>query len=235
MLCPGWVSGSTTGIEGSGSMRLRLTAIRAAKCNRVRMPRPMDSPLRYVLTLIAVVAVLRRGGLRRRRRERAAAAAPTPPRRRRPRPSPLPATPRPPSRTRAPSPSSQSRPARPRGSSSRRTSSQGTGPGAKPGDTVVVHYVGMNFSNGQEFDASWDAGAPFPVELGTGGVIAGWEKGLVGIKEGGPAQAHDPAGARLRRAGLSARHPTERDARVRDRRRFGELSGLSPPAAAAAA
>ncbi len=62
---------------------------------------------------------------------------------------------------------------------------QGTGPGAKPGDTVVVHYVGMNFSNGQEFDASWDAGAPFPVELGTGAVIAGWERGLVGIKEGG--------------------------------------------------
>ena len=62
---------------------------------------------------------------------------------------------------------------------------KGKGPGAKPGDTVVVHYVGMNFSNGQEFDASWDAGAPFPVQLGTGGVIAGWERGLVGIKEGG--------------------------------------------------
>ena len=62
---------------------------------------------------------------------------------------------------------------------------RGKGPGAKPGDTVVVHYVGMNFSNGQEFDASWETGAPFPVQLGTGGVIAGWEKGLVGIKEGG--------------------------------------------------
>jgi len=62
---------------------------------------------------------------------------------------------------------------------------KGRGPGAKPGDTVVVNYVGMNFSNGQEFDASWDAGAPFPVQLGTGGVIAGWEKGLIGIKEGG--------------------------------------------------
>jgi peptidylprolyl isomerase len=62
---------------------------------------------------------------------------------------------------------------------------KGRGPGAKPGDTVVVHYVGMNFSNGQEFYASWDAGAPLPVQLGTGGVIAGWERGLVGIKEGG--------------------------------------------------
>jgi peptidylprolyl isomerase len=62
---------------------------------------------------------------------------------------------------------------------------KGTGPGAKKGDTVVVHYVGMNFSNGQEFDASWDTGSPFPVQLGTGGVIPGWEKGLIGIKKGG--------------------------------------------------
>jgi peptidylprolyl isomerase len=62
---------------------------------------------------------------------------------------------------------------------------KGKGPGAKKGDTIVVNYVGMNFSNGQEFDASWDTGAPFTVQLGTGGVIPGWEKGLIGIKEGG--------------------------------------------------
>jgi peptidylprolyl isomerase len=62
---------------------------------------------------------------------------------------------------------------------------KGKGPGAQNGDTVVVHYVGMNFSNGVEFDASWDAGAPFPVQLGTGAVIEGWDKGLVGIKAGG--------------------------------------------------
>ncbi len=62
---------------------------------------------------------------------------------------------------------------------------KGKGPGAKKGDTVVVNYVGLNFSNGREFDASWDSGATFPVQLGTGGVIAGWEKGLIGIKEGG--------------------------------------------------
>ena len=61
----------------------------------------------------------------------------------------------------------------------------GKGPGAKPGDTVVVHYVGMNFSNGQEFDASWDAGSPFPVQLGAGMVIKGWDQGLIGIKKGG--------------------------------------------------
>jgi peptidylprolyl isomerase len=62
---------------------------------------------------------------------------------------------------------------------------KGKGPGAKQGSTVVVNYVGMNFSNGQEFDASWDRGQPFPVQLGTGGVIEGWEKGLIGIKAGG--------------------------------------------------
>ena len=43
---------------------------------------------------------------------------------------------------------------------------KGKGPGAKNGDTVVVHYVGMNFSNGREFDASWDTGQPFTLTLG---------------------------------------------------------------------
>jgi peptidylprolyl isomerase len=62
---------------------------------------------------------------------------------------------------------------------------KGRGRGAKPGDVVVVNYVGMNFSNGQEFDASWDRGEPFPVQLGAGNVIPGWEKGLIGIKKGG--------------------------------------------------
>ena len=62
---------------------------------------------------------------------------------------------------------------------------KGKGPAAKNGSTVVVHYVGVNFSNGQEFDASWDSGSPFPVQLGSGTVIQGWERGLVGIRKGG--------------------------------------------------
>ena len=62
---------------------------------------------------------------------------------------------------------------------------KGKGPGAKKGDIVIVNYVGQNFSNGQEFDASWDRGQPFPVQLGSGGVIPGWERGLIGIQEGG--------------------------------------------------
>jgi len=62
---------------------------------------------------------------------------------------------------------------------------KGKGPGAKAGDTVTVNYVGMNFSNGVEFDSSWDSGQPFPVQLGAGMVIEGWDKGLVGIRKGG--------------------------------------------------
>src|SRR5829696_6623344 len=78
---------------------------------------------------------------------------------------------------------------KPTGSPPRRLVKQdivkGTGPGAKPGDTVTVNYVGVNFSNGEEFDSSWDSGATFPVQLGAGMVIEGWDKGLVGIKKGG--------------------------------------------------
>jgi peptidylprolyl isomerase len=62
---------------------------------------------------------------------------------------------------------------------------KGKGPAAKPGDTVTVQYVGMAFSTGEEFDASWDRGEPFPVPLGAGRVIEGWDKGLVGMRKGG--------------------------------------------------
>jgi peptidylprolyl isomerase len=62
---------------------------------------------------------------------------------------------------------------------------KGKGPGARPGDTVIVNYVGVSFSTGEEFDASWDTGQPFPVQLGAGKVIEGWEKGLIGVKKGG--------------------------------------------------
>ena len=62
---------------------------------------------------------------------------------------------------------------------------KGKGPAAKPGDTVTVQYVGVAFSTGDEFDASWDRGQPFPVPLGAGRVIEGWDKGLVGMRKGG--------------------------------------------------
>jgi peptidylprolyl isomerase len=62
---------------------------------------------------------------------------------------------------------------------------KGKGPAAKPGDTLTVQYVGVTFSTGEEFDASWDRGQPYPVSLGAGEVIPGWDKGLVGMRKGG--------------------------------------------------
>ena len=62
---------------------------------------------------------------------------------------------------------------------------KGSGPPAKPGDTVTVNYVGVTFSTGEEFDNSWDRGQPIKVRLGAGQVIKGWDRGLVGMREGG--------------------------------------------------
>lgn len=62
---------------------------------------------------------------------------------------------------------------------------RGTGKAAKEGDTVKVQYVGHNWSNNKEFDASWGRGDPFEFTLGEGQVIQGWDQGVVGMKEGG--------------------------------------------------
>ncbi len=62
---------------------------------------------------------------------------------------------------------------------------RGKGPAAKSGDVLTVNYVGVTFSTGAEFDASWDRGQTIDVPLGGGQVIEGWDKGLVGIKKGG--------------------------------------------------
>ncbi len=69
----------------------------------------------------------------------------------------------------------------------------GTGPQAKVGDTVVVHYVGVRSADGTEFDNSYDRGEPFDVLLGAGQVIQGWEQGLVGVQQGGRRQLDIPA------------------------------------------
>jgi peptidylprolyl isomerase len=61
---------------------------------------------------------------------------------------------------------------------------EGTGPEAKPGDEVTVQYVGVGYDSGEEFDASW-GGQPFSFPLGAGYVIAGWDKGVAGMKVGG--------------------------------------------------
>ncbi len=62
---------------------------------------------------------------------------------------------------------------------------EGSGPEAKAGDTVTVQYVGVNYKTGKEFDSSWSRSEPFPFELGSGGVIPGWEQGVEGMKVGG--------------------------------------------------
>jgi peptidylprolyl isomerase len=62
---------------------------------------------------------------------------------------------------------------------------EGSGPGAKAGDSLTMQYVGVDYETGKQFDASWDRGEPFTLQLGAGMVIPGWDEGLVGIKKGG--------------------------------------------------
>ena len=65
---------------------------------------------------------------------------------------------------------------------------EGSGAVANPGDMVQVHYVGVAYSTGEEFDASWDRGEPLEFRLGAGRVIAGWDQGVQGMKVGGRRQ-----------------------------------------------
>jgi peptidylprolyl isomerase len=62
---------------------------------------------------------------------------------------------------------------------------QGEGDQATKGSKVSVHYVGVAFSTGDEFDASWNRGQAFEFKLGAGQVIPGWDAGVEGMKVGG--------------------------------------------------
>jgi peptidylprolyl isomerase len=68
----------------------------------------------------------------------------------------------------------------------------GSGPEAGPGDNVRVHYVGVAYSTGEEFDASYNRGEPLSFRLGAGRVIAGWDTGVAGMKVGGRRQLTIP-------------------------------------------
>lgn len=75
----------------------------------------------------------------------------------------------------------------------------GEGDEAHPGGLVEVHYVGVDFESGQEFDSSWDRGQS--IEFPLTGLIAGWQEGIPGMKVGGrrqltipPEKAYGPAG-----------------------------------------
>ena len=76
----------------------------------------------------------------------------------------------------------------------------GDGPEAKPGGVVEVHYVGVEYDTGEEFDSSWGRGES--IEFPLRGLIQGWQDGIPGMKVGGrrqlvvpPAQAYGPAGS----------------------------------------
>jgi peptidylprolyl isomerase len=62
---------------------------------------------------------------------------------------------------------------------------EGSGAEATSGSTVSVHYVGVAHSTGEEFDASYNRGAPLDFRLGVGQVISGWDQGVEGMKVGG--------------------------------------------------
>ncbi len=64
----------------------------------------------------------------------------------------------------------------------------GDGAEAQAGSTVVVHYVGVAHSSGEEFDASYNRREPLSFRLGIGQVIAGWDQGVQGMKVGGRRQ-----------------------------------------------
>ena len=69
----------------------------------------------------------------------------------------------------------------------------GDGEEARAGQTVVVHYVGVAFSNGKEFDSSWSRNSPFDFRLGAGEVISGWDRGVAGMRVGGRRQLTIPS------------------------------------------
>jgi len=74
----------------------------------------------------------------------------------------------------------------------------GEGAAIKKGQLATVEYVGVSWSTGEEFDASW-GGQPFQFPLGQQQVITGWDEGVPGMKVGGrrelvipPDQAYGP-------------------------------------------
>lgn len=78
----------------------------------------------------------------------------------------------------------------------------GEGDEATPGRRVEVHYVGVSWRTGDQFDASWDRGQTFRFKLGGGQVITGWDQGVAGMRVGGrrrlvipPALAYGSRGA----------------------------------------
>jgi peptidylprolyl isomerase len=87
----------------------------------------------------------------------------------------------------------------------------GDGDEAVDGKRVTVHYVGVAFSNGEEFDASWNRSQPFAFKLGRGQVIPGWDQGVKGMRVGGRRKLTIPSamayGARGAGAAIKPHEP----------------------------
>ena len=69
----------------------------------------------------------------------------------------------------------------------------GDGAEVVPGSNISAHYVGVAWSTGEEFDASWNRGAPLDFRAGVGQVIQGWDQGLIGMKVGGRRRLEIPS------------------------------------------
>jgi len=69
---------------------------------------------------------------------------------------------------------------------------EGKGKEVKKGDNIEVHYTGT-LESGKKFDSSRERGQPFPVTIGKGMVIVGWDEGIPGMKEGGKRKLIIPA------------------------------------------
>ncbi|MBD8659896.1 FKBP-type peptidyl-prolyl cis-trans isomerase [Frigoribacterium sp. CFBP 8754] len=76
----------------------------------------------------------------------------------------------------------------------------GDGAEAQRGSTVDVHYLGVEFDSGEEFDSSWSRGESVNFPLAA--LVQGWQEGIPGMKVGGrrqlvvpPQLAYGPAGS----------------------------------------
>jgi peptidylprolyl isomerase len=70
---------------------------------------------------------------------------------------------------------------------------EGKGAATQKGQNLSVNYVGVTFADGKEFDSSWKSSQPLEFQVGMGGVIPGWDEGLVGVKVGSRVQLDIPA------------------------------------------
>jgi peptidylprolyl isomerase len=82
----------------------------------------------------------------------------------------------------------------------------GEGAEAPANSTVKVHYLGVDYETGEEFDSSWSRGEA--IEFPLNRLIKGWQEGIPGMKVGGrrtlicpPELAYGPAGGGHRLSG----------------------------------